>query len=57
MDGKTVDKIIVRGDNVMKAYWKLPDETKIAIIGGYFHTPKAIVALKPGVRAIKKKLF
>lgn len=37
-DGKTVGEIIARGDNVMKGYWKLPQETEKAIVGGYFRT-------------------
>jgi len=37
-DGESVGEIIVRGDNVMKGYWKQPDETEKAIKGGYFHT-------------------
>jgi fatty-acyl-CoA synthase len=37
-DGKTVGEIIARGDNVMKQYWNLPDETENAIRDGYFHT-------------------
>ncbi len=37
-DGVTVGEIIVRGDNVMQGYWKLPDETAKAIRNGYFHT-------------------
>jgi fatty-acyl-CoA synthase len=38
LDGKTVGEIIVRGDNVMKGYWKLPDETAKVIKDGYFYT-------------------
>jgi fatty-acyl-CoA synthase len=37
-DKQTVGEIIVRGDNVMKGYWKLPEETAAAIRDGYFHT-------------------
>ncbi len=37
-DGKTVGEIIVRGDNVMKGYWKLPNETAESIRDGYFYT-------------------
>ncbi|MBI5590814.1 MAG: long-chain-fatty-acid--CoA ligase [Deltaproteobacteria bacterium] len=37
-DGKTVGEIIARGDNVMKGYWKLPEETEKAIVAGYFRT-------------------
>ncbi|MCG7754997.1 AMP-binding protein, partial [Flavihumibacter cheonanensis] len=37
-DGQRIGEIIVRGDNVMKGYWKLPEETAKAIRNGYFHT-------------------
>ncbi len=37
-DGESIGEIIVRGDNVMKGYWKLPEETEKAIRDGYFHT-------------------
>lgn len=37
-DGQSVGEIIVRGDNVMKGYWKQPDETAQAIREGYFYT-------------------
>ncbi len=37
-DGTTVGEIIVRGDNVMKGYWKLPKATEEAIKEGFFYT-------------------
>lgn len=37
-DNQSVGEIIVRGDNVMKGYWKLPEETAQAIRDGYFYT-------------------
>lgn len=37
-DGKTVGEIVVRGDNVMKGYWKLPEVTENAFRNGYFRT-------------------
>lgn len=37
-DNQTVGEITVRGDNVMKGYWKLPEETEKAIRNGYFYT-------------------
>jgi acyl-CoA synthetase (AMP-forming)/AMP-acid ligase II len=29
---------IARGDNVMKGYWKMPEETAKTIVGGWLHT-------------------
>ncbi len=37
-DSASVGEIIVRGDNVMKGYWEMPEETENAIRNGYFHT-------------------
>jgi len=31
-------EIIVKGDNIMKGYWKLPDETALAIRNGWLYT-------------------
>lgn len=33
-----VGEVIVKGDNVMKGYWNLPDETAKAIRDGWLHT-------------------
>jgi fatty-acyl-CoA synthase len=37
-DGQTVGEIVARGNNVMEGYFKQPDETAIAMRGGWFHT-------------------
>ncbi len=37
-NGESIGEIIVRGDNVTKGYWKLPDETEKNIKNGYFYT-------------------
>lgn len=37
-DGETIGEIVARGDNIMKGYWKMPEETDKAIVDGYFHT-------------------
>ncbi len=34
----TIGEVCVRGPNVMKGYWKMPDETAEALKGGWFHT-------------------
>src|SRR5947199_6580714 len=33
-----IGEIVIRGKNVMKGYWRKPDETAEAIRGGWFHT-------------------
>ncbi|MDP9464049.1 MAG: long-chain fatty acid--CoA ligase [Actinomycetota bacterium] len=33
-----VGEIVIRGENVMKGYWRLPDVTAEAIVDGWFHT-------------------
>ncbi len=37
-DGKEIGEVIVRGNNVIDGYWKLPEETERTIVGGWFHT-------------------
>lgn len=37
-DGKSDGEIVVRADNVMAGYWKLPEETARLIRDGWFHT-------------------
>jgi long-chain acyl-CoA synthetase len=31
-------ELVIRGPQVMKAYWKRPEETAMAMAGGWFHT-------------------
>ncbi len=33
-----VGEIVIRGHNVMKGYWEMPDATAEAVRGGWFHT-------------------
>jgi long-chain acyl-CoA synthetase len=33
-----VGEIVIKGPNVMKGYWRKPDETEKAIVDGWFHT-------------------
>ncbi len=37
-NGKEVGEIIVRGDTVMRGYWKLPEETEKSMKEGWFYT-------------------
>lgn len=40
-DGETVGEVVARGDGIMKGYWHLPDATRTAMKGGWFHTGDA----------------
>jgi fatty-acyl-CoA synthase len=37
-DGQEIGEIIVRGDSVMKGYWRQPEETARVMRDGFFHT-------------------
>jgi fatty-acyl-CoA synthase len=37
-DGETTGEIIARGDNIMKGYWRRPEETAQTIRDGWLHT-------------------
>ena len=38
MDGETLGEVVMRGNNVMKGYFELPDATAEAFRGGWFHS-------------------
>ncbi len=37
-DGKTLGEVVMRGNNVMKGYYRNPEKTAEAFKGGYFHS-------------------
>src|SRR5262249_51476184 len=37
-DGQTMGEIVMRGNNVMKGYYRDPDATASAFAGGWFHS-------------------
>jgi fatty-acyl-CoA synthase len=47
-DGKSDGEIVVRADNVMAGYWKLPEETARLIRDGWFHTGDMAVVDEEG---------
>jgi fatty-acyl-CoA synthase len=47
-DGKSDGEIVVRADNVMAGYWKLPEETAHLIRDGWFHTGDMAVVDEEG---------
>jgi long-chain acyl-CoA synthetase len=61
-DGTIVDRpgepgeICVSGYNVMKGYYKRPDETRVAIVNGWFHTGDVGVVDEDGAYRIVDRL-
>ena len=37
-DGTTIGEVVMRGNNVMKGYWRDPEATAAAFRGGWFHS-------------------
>src|SRR5262249_30163768 len=37
-DGETLGEVFLRGNNLMKGYWKSPELTEECFRGGWFHT-------------------
>lgn len=38
LPARQAGELLIRGDNVMKGYWNLPEPTRVALAGGWYHT-------------------
>ncbi|GAI52027.1 unnamed protein product, partial [marine sediment metagenome] len=54
-DGTTIGEIIMRGNLLMKEYFKQPEETEEAFRGGWFHTGDGAVVHPDGYMEIKDR--
>jgi fatty-acyl-CoA synthase len=55
-DGKAIGEIIVRGNAIMKGYYKDPEATAEAMRGGWFHTGDAAAVHPDGYAEIRDRL-
>ncbi len=55
-DGNTLGEIVMRGNNVMKGYYKQPESTAEAFRGGWFHTGDLAVRHPNGYIEIKDRM-
>jgi fatty-acyl-CoA synthase len=55
-DGQTLGEIVVRGNAVMKGYYRDPDATAQAFRGGWFHTGDAAVVHPDGYAEIRDRI-
>ncbi len=55
-DGHTIGEVVMRGNNVMKEYYKLPDATAIAFKGGWFHSGDLAVWHPDGYIELRDRL-
>jgi long-chain acyl-CoA synthetase len=51
-----VGELCVRGDQVMKGYWQLPEQTAETIVDGWLHTGDMVVVDKEGYIKIVDRL-
>ena len=54
-DGKTIGEIMLRGNTVMKGYFKNPEATAAASAGGWFHTGDLAVMHPDGYVEVKDR--
>jgi fatty-acyl-CoA synthase len=54
-DGRQIGEILARGDNVMRGYHNLPEETAQALAGGWFHTGDLATIDEEGYLQIKDR--
>jgi fatty-acyl-CoA synthase len=55
-NGETIGEVVMRGNNVMKEYFKLPDETARAFEGGWFHSGDLAVWHPDGYIELRDRL-
>ena len=55
-DGEAMGEIVIRGNTVMKGYYKQPDATAEAFSGGWFHSGDLAVVHPSGYIEIKDRL-
>ncbi len=55
-DGETIGEIMIRGNTVMKGYFRNRDATEVAFAGGWFHTGDLAVQHPDGYIQIKDRL-
>ncbi|HET9017098.1 MAG TPA: long-chain-fatty-acid--CoA ligase [Thermomicrobiaceae bacterium] len=55
-DGQTVGEIVVRGNVVMRGYYRDPEATEAAFRGGYFHSGDAAVVHPDGYAEIRDRI-
>ena len=56
LDGKTIGEVVMRGNNVMKEYFKDPESTGTAFQGGWFHSGDLAVWHPDGYIELRDRL-